>query len=268
MMEKNPWWRLDLLDNYYISTVTITNRADCCSERINGAEIRIGNSLENNGNNNPICAVITSIPAGASYSYSCPDMEGRYVNVVIPRETGILTLCEVEVYGSLPVRKNFVRMKFVSSADLSDPENDNLLYQLQSALQLRGITDIKLSWTKPPQQEVEQAITEEVTFTEEATEEDTSPLKGNLAIGRNAIQSSTHLGWEAGKAIDGIKNNWAQCSSTGYATNPFWRLDLVNIYRVHRVVVTNRIDCCPEHINGAVIRVGNSLENNGSNNSM
>ncbi|XP_050969668.1 uncharacterized protein LOC127167583 [Labeo rohita] len=193
MMEKNPWWRLDLLDNYYISTVTITNRADCCSERINGAEIRIGNSLENNGNNNPICAVITSIPAGASYSYSCPDMEGRYVNVVIPRETGILTLCEVEVYGSLP---------------------------------------------------------------------------GNLAIGRNAIQSSTHLGWEAGKAIDGIKNNWAQCSSTGYATNPFWRLDLVNIYRVHRVVVTNRIDCCPEHINGAVIRVGNSLENNGSNNSI
>lgn len=93
-------------------------------------------------------------------------------------------------------------------------------------------------------------------------------ILGNLAIGRNAIQSSTHLGWEAGKAIDGIKNNWAQCSSTGYATNPFWRLDLVNIYRVHRVVVTNRIDCCPEHINGAVIRVGNSLENNGSNNSM
>ncbi|KAL0189897.1 hypothetical protein M9458_016996, partial [Cirrhinus mrigala] len=46
------------------------------------------------------------------------------------------------------------------------------------------------------------------------------------------------------------------------------RLDLVNIYRVHRVVVTNRIDCCPEHINGAEIRVGNSLENNGSNNPM
>ncbi|KAL0189900.1 hypothetical protein M9458_016999, partial [Cirrhinus mrigala] len=51
--ERNPWWRLDLLDSYSITTVTITNRADCCTERLNGAEIRIGNSLENNGNNNP-----------------------------------------------------------------------------------------------------------------------------------------------------------------------------------------------------------------------
>ncbi|KTF77578.1 hypothetical protein cypCar_00048041 [Cyprinus carpio] len=49
----NPWWRLDLLDYYYIYKVTITNRADCCPERMTGVEIRIGNSLENNGNNNP-----------------------------------------------------------------------------------------------------------------------------------------------------------------------------------------------------------------------
>lgn len=52
--EMNPWWRLDLLDSYYISMVVITNRADCCPERLDGAEIRIGNSLENNGNNNPM----------------------------------------------------------------------------------------------------------------------------------------------------------------------------------------------------------------------
>uniref|UniRef100_A0A672PIG6 Fucolectin tachylectin-4 pentraxin-1 domain-containing protein n=1 Tax=Sinocyclocheilus grahami TaxID=75366 RepID=A0A672PIG6_SINGR len=94
--ETNPWWRLDMMDLQIIQEVIITNRMDCCFEQINGAEIRIGNSLENNGNNNPI------IPAGASYSYSCPDMVGRYVNVVIPQETRFLALCEVEVYGSLP----------------------------------------------------------------------------------------------------------------------------------------------------------------------
>ncbi|XP_067300617.1 fucolectin-5-like [Pseudorasbora parva] len=49
----NPWWRLDLQDYYYINKVTITNRADGFSERLTGVEIRIGNSLENNGNNNP-----------------------------------------------------------------------------------------------------------------------------------------------------------------------------------------------------------------------
>lgn len=48
------------------------------------------------------CAVISSIPAGASYSYSCNRMEGRYVIVVIPGNDRILTLCEVEVYVVYP----------------------------------------------------------------------------------------------------------------------------------------------------------------------
>ncbi|XP_050958286.1 uncharacterized protein LOC127159520 [Labeo rohita] len=97
--ETNPWWRLDLRDVYKISKVVVTNRNDCCAEQINGAEIHIGNSLENNGSDNPICAVIPAIPAGESYNYSCGGMEGRYVNLIIPGDMKILTLCEVEVYG-------------------------------------------------------------------------------------------------------------------------------------------------------------------------
>uniref|UniRef100_A0A671TYS4 Fucolectin tachylectin-4 pentraxin-1 domain-containing protein n=1 Tax=Sparus aurata TaxID=8175 RepID=A0A671TYS4_SPAAU len=85
--DKNPWWRLDLL------------RKDCCHKRINGAEIRIGNSLENNGNANPRCAVITSISAGESKTFECRGMEGRFVNIVIPGRREFLTLCEVEVTG-------------------------------------------------------------------------------------------------------------------------------------------------------------------------
>ncbi|KAA0722924.1 Fucolectin-5 Precursor [Triplophysa tibetana] len=50
--ESNPWWRLDLQDYYHISTVIVTARPDCCSHQTSGAEIRIGNSLDNNGNNN------------------------------------------------------------------------------------------------------------------------------------------------------------------------------------------------------------------------
>ncbi|XP_052458920.1 fucolectin-5-like [Carassius gibelio] len=51
--ELNPWWRLDLLDSYYIYNVTVTNRGDGWLHETAGVEIRIGNSLENNGNNNP-----------------------------------------------------------------------------------------------------------------------------------------------------------------------------------------------------------------------
>ncbi|XP_026995064.2 fucolectin-like [Tachysurus fulvidraco] len=121
-LENSPWWRVDLLAVYDISNVIITNRGDCCPERINGAEIHIGNSLINNGNNNPRCVVISSIPAGASVSYTC-NMQGRYVNVIIPGPSHFLTLCEVEVYGvQVPVtKKAFLRLKFNSSQDLSNP---------------------------------------------------------------------------------------------------------------------------------------------------
>uniref|UniRef100_A0A3B4CR54 Fucolectin tachylectin-4 pentraxin-1 domain-containing protein n=1 Tax=Pygocentrus nattereri TaxID=42514 RepID=A0A3B4CR54_PYGNA len=97
--QQNPWWRVDLLGDYTVTSVTIYNRGDCCPEKINGAEIRIGNSLLNNGNNNTRAGVISSIPAGKSSILKLKGISGRYVNVIIPGNNRILTLCEVEVYG-------------------------------------------------------------------------------------------------------------------------------------------------------------------------
>uniref|UniRef100_A0A667XUE7 Si:ch211-215k15.4 n=1 Tax=Myripristis murdjan TaxID=586833 RepID=A0A667XUE7_9TELE len=94
----SPWWRLDLLKTYKVVSVSITNR-DYVPERINGAEIRIGNSLDNNGNNNPRCAVVSHIAAGVTENFQCNGMEGRYINIVIPGRKEYLTLCEVEVYA-------------------------------------------------------------------------------------------------------------------------------------------------------------------------
>ncbi|XP_064786939.1 fucolectin-like [Oncorhynchus masou masou] len=96
--ETNPWWRVDLLDLFRVTAVSITNR-DVVPERLDGAEIRIGNSLENNGINNPRCDVISHIPAGETNTFQCNEMEGHYVVVVIPGQNKILPLCEVEVYG-------------------------------------------------------------------------------------------------------------------------------------------------------------------------
>ncbi|XP_051755487.1 fucolectin-1-like [Ctenopharyngodon idella] len=155
--ETNPWWRLDLRDIYRVSEVVVTNRNDCCPERINGAEIRIGNSLENNGNNNPICAVIPAIPAGESYNYSCDGMEGRYVNLIIPGDMKILTLCEVEVYGEVPcLKRSFAKMQFNSRADLTDASmRENVLKQFGSALADRGLTDVTLRWSQTPKQVIQ-----------------------------------------------------------------------------------------------------------------
>ena len=51
--ELNPWWRLDLLKQHKVFSVTVTNSQNAVPERLSGAEIRIGDSLDNNGNNNP-----------------------------------------------------------------------------------------------------------------------------------------------------------------------------------------------------------------------
>ncbi|XP_016345461.1 fucolectin-5-like [Sinocyclocheilus anshuiensis] len=158
--QTNPWWRVDLSSVYRVSRVVITNRLDCCPEKIDGAEIRIGNSLENNGNNNPICAVISSIPAGVSSTYTCNNMDGRYVSLFIPGDSRILTLCEVEVYGEGPVlKKTFVKMKLKSSSSLSEIEmRVQLLSQLQSALVERGFSDVTLQWSQPPKKEAMQKV--------------------------------------------------------------------------------------------------------------
>ena len=37
--------------------------------------------------------------AGSTKTFVCNGMEGRYVNIVIPGNNKILTLCEVEVTG-------------------------------------------------------------------------------------------------------------------------------------------------------------------------
>lgn len=50
---ETSWWRLDLLRPYKIKNVIVTIREDRFYTRINGAEIRIGNSLQNNGTSNP-----------------------------------------------------------------------------------------------------------------------------------------------------------------------------------------------------------------------
>ncbi|ROL52948.1 Fucolectin-1 [Anabarilius grahami] len=191
-VEFNPWWRVDLGKVYSISNVTITNREDCCKERLKGAQIRIGNSLDNNGNNNELVATILTAPNGTE-TFSFESVIGRYVNIVLPGNDELLTLCEVEVFA------------------------------------------------------------------------------GNLALGATAVQSSTYDGLAAQNAVDGNKNSirsHGSCSHTNGDRDAWWRVDLLDVYKITRVSITNRGDGYVQRINGAQIRIGNSLENNGNSNEL
>ncbi|KAG9259549.1 hypothetical protein AMEX_G27861 [Astyanax mexicanus] len=195
--QENPWWRLDLLDEYTITSITITNRGNL-SERLNGAEIHIGNSLVNNGNNNQQAGVISTIPAGKSETYTFDSgISGRYINVFIPGKNRLLTLCEVEVYGY------------------------------------------------------------------------PTPNGENVAVKGRATQSSLYSNSFPFTAIDGNRDGvyaHGSCSHTYNNLSPWWRLDLLKRHKVFSIIIANRKDAVSERLNGAEIRIGDSLENNGNNN--
>merc|ERR1712176_999191 len=69
---KDNWWMTTLAQNSAVSKVVIHNREDCCSERINGAKVYVGDVF-------------------------CGDAVGETVKVV--QNDQYLTLCEVQVLG-------------------------------------------------------------------------------------------------------------------------------------------------------------------------
>uniref|UniRef100_A0A671QTM9 Fucolectin tachylectin-4 pentraxin-1 domain-containing protein n=1 Tax=Sinocyclocheilus anshuiensis TaxID=1608454 RepID=A0A671QTM9_9TELE len=155
--DRDPWWRVDLGDVYRITRVSVTNRGDCCEKRIEGIQIRIGNSLHNN-------AAVGPIPLGGTKSFAFKPIKGRYVNLIVPGRKEYLTLCEVEVYSGNPTG-----------------------YQ-------------------------------------------------NAALWGKTSQSST-FGSGPELALDGLSNTYTH---TNTETNPWWRVDLLKVYRVNRVTITNR----------------------------
>ncbi|KAL3059702.1 hypothetical protein OYC64_014324 [Pagothenia borchgrevinki] len=196
--ESDPWWRVDLLEPYIVTSVIISNRGDpCCGFRLQGAQVHIGNSLDNNGATNPVAGNISTLGSAVLFTLTFTNrVEGRYVSVHILGEGKTLTLCEVEVYG----------------------------YH--------------------------------------------APTEENLALQGKATQSSVFEFYNANNAIDGGRaSKWAEgsCSCTPKELNPWWRLTLLKTHKVFSVKITNRYEY-PDRLNGAEIRIGDSLVNNGADN--
>lgn len=197
---RKSWWRLDLRDTYFITSINITNRGDCCAWRLQGAQVRVGNSLQNNGNDNPTVATIEQTSLGKTHTFTLPEQTmGRYVNVFLPGGISeqYLTLCEVEVYGYQEEKENVA---------------------------LRG----------------------------EATQIDTWDENGAASNAINGNRDSVY--------------SHKSCSHTRTTTDPWWKLDLRRVYVINSISITNRRDCCPQRLDGAEIRIGHSLDNEGNNN--
>ncbi|GMH43530.1 hypothetical protein BSKO_11452 [Bryopsis sp. KO-2023] len=99
LLSSNPWWAVDLGSPQKIKRIRVTNRSDCCAERLSNFEIRVGNTRPSGGGQqNGVCGGGLAVPRGQTYEFECLTT-GRFVSVRIPGNERYLTLCEVEVLG-------------------------------------------------------------------------------------------------------------------------------------------------------------------------
>nr|XP_060633183.1 uncharacterized protein LOC132776031 [Anolis sagrei ordinatus] len=241
--EVQPWWTVDLTAEFQISRVSITNREDCCAERLNGAVIHIGNSPEKGGITNPRCATISSLGQGKTAVFDCGEMQGQYVTVTIPG-VRMLTLCEVQVFGT----------KVISSGLDTANETEAMSGRKEEA----EVTSAIAKWTKPRK------------LPNLWEDSQSSLVVRNVAINGQASQSTSYNSLSSPEhAIDGSTDSnflLGHCTHTKLSNNPWWMVDLRGRFRVLSIVVTNRGDCCEERIKGAEIRIGDSKARGGTSN--
>ncbi|MAN58896.1 MAG: hypothetical protein CMC08_03565 [Flavobacteriaceae bacterium] len=96
---KNPWWEVDLLDTYDISSITIYNRTDCCPERINNFSIIVSDRSLGNGTR-----FNTDSQFFRDSKTFTGNARGQFVRVQLEGD-GILGLAEVVVNGTLATKR-------------------------------------------------------------------------------------------------------------------------------------------------------------------
>ena len=101
----SPWLRVDLKTAYLITSV----EASFWDEQGNGAVVRVGSNLTNDGNVNPQCGQPISNSASGTWTKTVcsPPLWGRYTNVRKTSETGsYLGVCELRANYSKKLCNN------------------------------------------------------------------------------------------------------------------------------------------------------------------
>ncbi|XP_075688028.1 uncharacterized protein LOC142656914 isoform X5 [Rhinoderma darwinii] len=253
--QEDPWWMVDLKSEFKVFTVAVTNRGDCCAEKIRGAEIRIGNSGENGGTKNPKCGVITSMEHGQTLAFECDGMLGQYVTVFIPGAKHSLTICEVQVYG-LPSGDEV--------SDTGDVDIDFPLFQLR---RLPGRFTAISGYFDYNTEEAEVLEFEDTPVKPDSFDSEEHELASelrnilkhsnaapNVAMTSTTRQSSTD-GGNSSAAIDG---DLKKCSKTAVEKSPWWTLDLGSDHKVYSIAVTSWINSSAQELDEAEIHVGSS----------
>lgn len=91
----NPWWQVDLGQDYQINTITIWNRTDCCAERLQNLVVLL--ATEKDKTWHEYGSIRSANPYGPRNGIRVDDV-ARHIRIEM-RGTGILSMAEVEVIG-------------------------------------------------------------------------------------------------------------------------------------------------------------------------
>ena len=116
--QNDPWWTVDLGAVYSVNQINVWNRTDCCQDRLHSFKIFIKKSYSDSWstfvdgyqmhqNRNPHVFTNTKL--------------ARYVKVQLFNSSGILSLAEVEVYGSPTVALPEADPWFTHAKNLGPP---------------------------------------------------------------------------------------------------------------------------------------------------
>ena len=112
--DNNSWWQVTLPRDIYIDKINITNRHDCCQNRLHNFDVMILDQ------NNTLIATKYFETAGASISWNNINQIGRLVKVQL-RSMGPLHMSEVNVYGNA-INYSLLLEKPLSADLLNEPK--------------------------------------------------------------------------------------------------------------------------------------------------
>jgi hypothetical protein len=95
----NPWWFIDLGNIFTISRIKVTNRGDCCTERLNLFSVWVTDANAVNYTQGTRCANQVQIGIAETREVDCT-AQGRMIWIVMEQKFTALTLCEVGVFAA------------------------------------------------------------------------------------------------------------------------------------------------------------------------
>ena len=113
--DNNSWWQVTLPRDIYINKINITNRHDCCQDRLTNFDVMI---LDQNGTQ--IATKYYEV-AGDSISWNNINQIGRIIKVQL-RQKNYLHMSEVNVYGNA-VNYSLLLEKPLSTDILNEPKS-------------------------------------------------------------------------------------------------------------------------------------------------